>query len=160
MTKLLLLLLAGCAVREYAVEKLSPTLARGARALEAEPDLELAKSAIPATLKQTEGLLETAPHDRTLLEAASQGSLEYAFGPLLDDLESLLVKVVRPIYTLQMLGLGMESLALLIVGGADLAVLWLGGHRVMAGAMSVISRTWPSIPLTWARALAAPWSAT
>src|SRR6185295_15327368 len=83
------LILAGCHVREYVVEKLSPTLARGARALEAEPDLELAKAAIPATLKQTEGLLETAPHDRVLLEAAAQGSLEYAFGPLLDELESL-----------------------------------------------------------------------
>jgi tetratricopeptide (TPR) repeat protein len=89
MRTLLVLCLCGCAVREFAVEQLSPTLARGARALESEPDLELAKSAIPAVLKQTEGLLETAPHDRTLLEAAAQGSLEYAFGIILDELESL-----------------------------------------------------------------------
>jgi hypothetical protein len=83
------LLLGGCHVREFAVEQLSPTLARGARALESEPDLDLAKAAIPATLKQTEALLETAPRDRTLLESAAQGSLEYAFGILLDELESL-----------------------------------------------------------------------
>ncbi len=84
-----LVVLFGCQVRRVAVSELAPTLDRGSRALEAEPDLEVAKAAIPATLKQTEGLLETAPHDRTLLDSAAKGSLEYAFGILLDELESL-----------------------------------------------------------------------
>jgi tetratricopeptide (TPR) repeat protein len=84
-----LILSFGCEVRRVAVSELAPTLARGARAMESEPDLEVAKSAIPTTLKQTEGLLETAPNDRVLLESAAQGSLEYAFGILLDQLEAL-----------------------------------------------------------------------
>jgi hypothetical protein len=86
---LLIVLSFACQVRRVAVSQLAPTLARGARALESEPDLEIAKSAIPATLKQTEALLETAPDDRVLLDSAAQGSLEYAFGILLDELESL-----------------------------------------------------------------------
>jgi hypothetical protein len=76
-------------VREFAVKQIAPTLALGGRALAGESDLDLARSTIPGSLKQTEAFLETAPHDRTLLESASQGSLEYAFGILLDQLESL-----------------------------------------------------------------------
>jgi ATP-binding cassette subfamily B protein len=53
------------------------------------------------------------------------------------EVESHLVRYVRPVFTLQLIALRLEALTTLIIGAADLAVLWWGGHRVMAGAMSI-----------------------
>jgi hypothetical protein len=64
-------------------------MAASLRADEAETDVDVARAAAPAMLKLVEGLLETAPHDRALLEIVARGWSEYAFAFLEDDLESL-----------------------------------------------------------------------
>jgi hypothetical protein len=83
-------LLAGCgAARRAAVTESGPVLKASMRAYEAETDVEVARAAAPAMLKLVEGLLETAPHDRELLEIVARGWAEYAFAFLEDDLEAL-----------------------------------------------------------------------
>jgi len=82
-------LAVGCgAVRHAAVTETAPVIKASLHAYEAETDLEIARAAAPAILKLVEGLLETAPDDRELLETAARGWDEYAFGFLEDDLES------------------------------------------------------------------------
>lgn len=77
------------AVRHGAVTETAPVIKASFHAFEAETDVEIARAAAPAILKLVEGLLETAPDDRDLLETAARGWNEYAFGFLEDDLESL-----------------------------------------------------------------------
>src|SRR5262249_60630560 len=58
-------------------------------ALEGEDDVAFARAAVPGQIKSAEGLLETLPDNRDLLEVVAQGYGEYAFGFLEDELESL-----------------------------------------------------------------------
>jgi ATP-binding cassette subfamily B protein len=51
--------------------------------------------------------------------------------------ESRLAGVVRAGFALQKLGMSMNALGMLVTSLAGLAVLWYGGHRVMAGALTV-----------------------
>jgi hypothetical protein len=53
-----------------------------------ESDLEFARAAAAGQIKTAEGLLETIPEDRDVLELTANGYLQYAFGFLEDDLES------------------------------------------------------------------------
>jgi hypothetical protein len=64
-------------------------LDEGGRAMESEPDLEVARSAIPGQIKTVEGVLVSAPRNRTLLAMAARACLEFAFGFLEDDVEAL-----------------------------------------------------------------------
>lgn len=85
-----LVLPPGCGTaRRVGVNEASPVLKASLRAYEAETDLEVARAAAPAMLKLVEGLLETAPNDRELLEIVARGWSEFAFGFLEDDFESL-----------------------------------------------------------------------
>ena len=59
------------------------------RAYESETDLAVARAAAPALMKLIEGLLETAPNNRELLEVVARGWAEFAFAFLEDDFESL-----------------------------------------------------------------------
>lgn len=54
-----------------------------------------------------------------------------------DEGEERLVNVVHSGFGLQMLGMSMRSASLLVTAIAGIAVLWYGGHRVMAGALSI-----------------------
>jgi ATP-binding cassette subfamily B protein len=54
-----------------------------------------------------------------------------------EDGEKHLVGVVRAEFALQKLGLSMDALGLVATAGAGLAVLWFGGHRVIAGALTI-----------------------
>jgi ATP-binding cassette subfamily B protein len=51
--------------------------------------------------------------------------------------EARLVRLAQSLFSLQMLGLRVDALAALVTALAGLAVLWYGGHRVMAGALTV-----------------------
>jgi ATP-binding cassette subfamily B protein len=51
--------------------------------------------------------------------------------------EARLVRLAQSLFSLQMLGLRVDALAALVTALAGLAVLWYGGHRVMAGALTI-----------------------
>src|SRR5262249_4072086 len=85
-----LVLVAACGpARHVAVTESAPVLKTSMHAFEAETDLGVARAAAPAMLKLVEGLLETAPGDRELLEIVARGWPEFAFASLGDDLGSL-----------------------------------------------------------------------
>ena len=72
-----------------AVTMAAPLFTASMRAYESETDLAVARAAAPALMKLIEGLLETAPNDRQLLEVVARGWAEFAFAFLEDDFESL-----------------------------------------------------------------------
>jgi hypothetical protein len=81
---------AGCAsARRIGIGEISPAFKDSLRAYEAETDLQVARAAAPALMKLIEGLLETAPNDRELLEVVARGWTEFAFAFLEDDFEAL-----------------------------------------------------------------------
>jgi hypothetical protein len=84
-----LVMLAGCNTHRLAVRLFAPVLLRGADAFEAEPDLDIARTAAPGQIKAADGLLETDPRNRYLLQILAKGCLELAYGFVEDDLESL-----------------------------------------------------------------------
>ena len=47
------------------------------------------------------------------------------------------MKTVRSGFSLQMLDLGMTSVGMLVTGVASIVVLWYGGHRVIAGGLTI-----------------------
>jgi hypothetical protein len=80
----------GCAsARRVAINQASPAFTASLRAYEAETDLAIARAASPALMKLVEGLLETAPNDRELLEVVARGWAELAFAFLEDDFEAV-----------------------------------------------------------------------
>ncbi|MBM3999732.1 MAG: peptidase domain-containing ABC transporter [Planctomycetes bacterium] len=114
--------------------------------------------ALLATLFVLMLILSTAAHhpfvrrrSREAMEAAAELSSHYvedvsgieaikAFGiqqARCDEGESRLVRVVQNGFAMQTLGNSMNSAGIAITGLAGIAVLWYGGHRVMAGALSV-----------------------
>jgi len=54
-----------------------------------------------------------------------------------DEGESRLVEVARTGFSLSMLGISMSTMGTLITSLAGLLVLWYGGHRVIAGALTI-----------------------
>jgi TRAP transporter TatT component family protein len=84
-----LALAAACSVKKLAVNSTATLMRDGTRAFDAEPDVEIARAAAPAFIKNIEGLLTSAPKDRTLLALAARSCLDFAFGFLEDDVESL-----------------------------------------------------------------------
>ncbi len=54
-----------------------------------------------------------------------------------DEGENRLVKVIQALFSLQLMDLSMSSLASGLTALAGLAVLWVGGYRVMAGALTI-----------------------
>ena len=51
--------------------------------------------------------------------------------------DHLLVRMIRSIVSLQFLGASTQAFALLITATAGIVVLWYGGHRVMAGYVTI-----------------------
>lgn len=85
-----LLLATSCSVKKLTIKTSAELMRDGSVAFDAEPDAELARAAAPSQIKTLEGLLVSAPRDRTLLSMAARGCLEFAFGFLEDDLEEAL----------------------------------------------------------------------
>jgi len=80
---------SACSIKKLTIRTTAEVLKDGSTAMESEPDVDVARAAVPSQLKTVEGLLVSAPDDRTLLEMAARGSMEYAFGFLEDDIETL-----------------------------------------------------------------------
>ena len=78
---LLLLAVAagGCSMGQMAVRGSMPLLEGGMEAMNHETDLELAREAIPATLKMLEGMLAQDPGNAKLRLLAAQGFYGYGF---------------------------------------------------------------------------------
>ena len=83
------LLVAGCSLSEFTVNTTAPVLYKASQNFAMESDVELAREAAAAQLKTADGFLASSPKNRLLLEVLSRGYLEYAFGFLEDDLESM-----------------------------------------------------------------------
>jgi hypothetical protein len=71
------------------VDSTAPVLKRAASSFDAESDVQLAREALPGNLKTIDGFLAVRPEQSDLLELTALGYVQYAFGFLEDDLESL-----------------------------------------------------------------------
>lgn len=80
---------AGCDLKAFTVSTTAPVLKVASDSFASEGDVELAREAAPGQLKTVEGFLQSAPKNEDLLQVLAQGYLEYAFGFVEDDLESL-----------------------------------------------------------------------
>jgi len=75
----LALLLPGCSVRKFAVNKVADALAETGSSFASDEDAELVGDAVPFGLKTMEGLLDETPRHKGLLLAASSGFVQYAY---------------------------------------------------------------------------------
>jgi ATP-binding cassette, subfamily C, bacteriocin exporter len=95
----------------------------------------------PAARKRSRQAMEHgAQYSAHLVEDVSGVETIKAFNaePLRTDQgEDRLVKVVQSGFSLQKLGVSMGSASLLVTAVAGIVVLWYGGHRVMAGALTI-----------------------
>jgi TRAP transporter T-component len=83
---LLAILLPGCSIQRAIVRStMDPILAGGLDAMMAEPNLEIAKTALASNLKLIEGMIRTDPHNKTLLLFAAQGYSAYALAFVEDE---------------------------------------------------------------------------
>ena len=78
---------AGCV--GMTVGMTAPVVKIASQAFNAESDVDLARDASPGQLKTADGFLAADPKNRQLLGVVTQGYIEYAFGFLEDDIESL-----------------------------------------------------------------------
>lgn len=76
---LLVLTLAGCSVKTYAVNKVGKALVGGGTTWSADDDPELIRDATPFALKTMESLLASSPNNRDLLLATCSGFTQYAY---------------------------------------------------------------------------------
>ncbi len=88
---LTLLILVGCADFQFnlAVNSTAAVLERGAKSLNREADVALARAALPGTMKTIDSFLCAAPEQPVFLELTGQAYAQYAFGFLEDDLEAM-----------------------------------------------------------------------
>jgi ATP-binding cassette subfamily B protein len=95
----------------------------------------------PATARRSRALMEEgACFSAHLVESVSAAETVKAFGAersRAEQGEERVVGVVQSLYGLELLGVSMGSAGLLVSAAAAVAVLWVGGHRVMSGALSV-----------------------
>ncbi len=71
---------AGCSIKKAAIHHIGDTLAGAGTAFASESDPELARDAIPFTLKLVEAVLEETPHHNRLRTAAAAYFTQYAYG--------------------------------------------------------------------------------
>ena len=76
---LLLLLVTGCSVKRFAVNKLGNALAESGTTYSADDDPDLVEGAIPFSLKLIESLLAASPNHRGMLFAAASGFTQYGY---------------------------------------------------------------------------------
>jgi hypothetical protein len=80
-------LLTSCDLQRLTVNQTADVLYAGSVALDREPDVDLGREAIPASLKTLETFLVSAPDNEKLLELLARGYYSYAFAFLEGDLE-------------------------------------------------------------------------
>lgn len=74
------LALSACSIGQMVARSSLPIVESGNVAMNSEPDLELARAAIPANLKLIEGLIQELPGNIDLRIQAAQGFYGYAYG--------------------------------------------------------------------------------
>lgn len=80
-------LLSSCDLQRLTVDQTADVFYDGSVAIDREPDPQLAREAIPASLKTLETFLVSAPDNPKLLELLAKGYYSYAFAFLEGDLE-------------------------------------------------------------------------
>lgn len=70
---------AGCSIKQMAVNTIADSLAEGGGVYESDDDPELIREALPFGLKTYEGLLQVSPEHRGLLLATAKGFVVYAY---------------------------------------------------------------------------------
>jgi predicted anti-sigma-YlaC factor YlaD len=83
------LLLAGCSLNRFAVNKLGDALAGSGTTFASDDDPELIAAAVPFSLKLMESLLAASPAHRGLLLATASGFTQYAYAFVQQDAERL-----------------------------------------------------------------------
>jgi TRAP transporter T-component len=73
------LLLSGCSVKKFAINKVGDSLANSGATYASDDDPDLVGQAVPFGLKLMEGLLAESPKHRGLLFAASSGFTAYSY---------------------------------------------------------------------------------
>jgi hypothetical protein len=81
------LVASGCDLKKLAVDQTADVLKVGAVVFDTERDPELARAAIPASLKTMESFLAANPEQAILLELLAAGYTNYAFGFIEDEAE-------------------------------------------------------------------------
>src|SRR3990172_321429 len=76
---LFLVMLNGCAVRQYAINRIGDAIAGGGDGFASDNDPDLIRDASPFSLKMMESLLAENPRHRGLLLAATKGFTQYAY---------------------------------------------------------------------------------
>jgi ATP-binding cassette subfamily B protein len=95
----------------------------------------------PAVRRRSREAMEHAAHlSAHLVEDISSVETLKAFGAerlRAEEGEGRLVGLVQAIFALEKLGLSMQALGTGVTALAGLVILWYGGHRVMAGALTI-----------------------
>ncbi len=76
---ILILVMAGCSLNKFVVDRLGNALAEGSSVYAADDDPDLVGAALPFGLKTIESLLAQSPHHKGLLLAAASGFTQYAY---------------------------------------------------------------------------------
>jgi len=85
----LVLALAGCSLRQAAVDRLADAVAGGGATYASDDDPELVRAAAPFSLKLTESLLAETPRHKALLAAAARGFTQYAYAFVQQEADEL-----------------------------------------------------------------------
>jgi predicted anti-sigma-YlaC factor YlaD len=83
------MLLSGCSVKKFAINKVGDSLANSGTAYASDDDPDLVGQAVPFGLKLMEGLLAESPKHRGLLFAASSGFTQYSYAYVQEPSEEL-----------------------------------------------------------------------
>ena len=86
---LLPLVVTGCSVKKFAINKLGDSLANSGTTFASDDDPDLVGQALPFSLKLMDGLLAESPTHRGLLFAASSGFTEYAYAYVQQDADTI-----------------------------------------------------------------------
>jgi predicted anti-sigma-YlaC factor YlaD len=85
----ILVLLAGCSVKKYAINRLGDALAGTGGTFASDDDPEMIRAAVPFSLKLIESLLAESPRHKGLLLAAAQGFTQYSYAFVQQDADEL-----------------------------------------------------------------------
>ncbi|MHC1729421.1 MAG: TRAP transporter TatT component family protein [Syntrophobacteraceae bacterium] len=75
----LCLVMSGCSLQRFAVDRLGNALAEGSSVYSSDDDPDLVGAALPFGLKTIESLLAQSPHNQGLLLAAASGFTQYSY---------------------------------------------------------------------------------
>ena len=95
---LFLVMLNGCAVRQYAINRVGDAVAGGGDTFASDNDPDLVRDASPFSLKMMESLLAENPRHRGLLLAATKGFTQYAYAYVQQQADEVEEKDVNTAY--------------------------------------------------------------